>query len=142
MIWFDASLYEPADDRTLRRAIAAVLSVAEESVSIVHSINEIETALVTCVVNNSTADTHSQLITLYLPEPLPSLDIVESALHLAIALDRSLLLTNDATANPYSFVQISNSGQRSIVLVDPDELDGNDRYVIRKQSALPEINST
>ena len=142
MIWFDASLYEPADDRTLRRAIAAMLGVAEESVSVVHSVNEIEIAPVTCVVDNSTADTYSQLITLYLPEPLPSLDIVESASRLAIALDRSLLLTNDATANPYSFVQISNSGQRSVVLVDPDELDGNDRYVIREQCAWLETSST
>ena len=141
MIWFDASLYEPADDGTLQRAIAAMLSVAEESVSVVHSINEIETTLVTCVVDNSTADTYSQLITIYLPESLPDLDVVESASRLAIALDRSLLLTNDATANPYSFVQISNSGHRSIVLVDPDELDGNDRYVIREQCASSESST-
>ena len=142
MIWFDASLYEAADDRTLQRGIAEMLGVAEESVDVVHSINEIETAPVTCVVDNSTANTYSQLITLYLPEPLPSLDIVESASRLAIALDRSLLLANDATANPYSFVQISNSGQRSVVLVDPDELDGNDRYVIQEQRAWLEISST
>ena len=141
MIWFDASLYEPADDRTLQRAIAAMLSVAEESVSVVHSINEIETTPVTCVVDNSTADTYSQLITIYFPESLPDLDVVESASRLAIALDRSLLLTNDATANPYSFVQISNSGHRSIVLVDPDELDGNDRYVIREQCASSESST-
>ena len=141
MIWFDASLYEPADDGTLQRAIAAMLSVAEESVSVVHSINEIETTPVTCVVDNSTADTYSQLITIYLPESLPDLDVVESASRLAIALDRSLLLTNDATANPYSFVQISNSGPRSIVLVDPDELDGNDRYVIREQCASSESST-
>lgn len=142
MIWFDASLYEPADDRTLQRGIAAMLNVAEESVSIVHNINEVETAPVTCVVDNSTADAYSQLITLYLPEPLPSLGIVESASRLAIALDRSLLLANDATANPYSFVHISAVGQRSAVLVDPDELDGNDRYVIREQRAWLEISST
>ena len=141
MIWFDASLYEPADDGTLQRAIAAMLSVAEESVSVVHSINEIETTPVTCVVDNSTADTYSQLITIYLPESLPDLDVVESASRLAIALDRSLLLTNDATANPYSFVRISNSGHRSIVLVDPDELDGNDRYVIREQCASSESST-
>ena len=142
MIWFDASLYEPADDRTLQRAIAAMLGVAEESVSVVHSIDEIETAPVTCVAGSSTADTYSQLITLYLPEPLPNLDIVEGASRLAIALDRSLLLTNDATANPYSFIQVSNSGQRSVVLVDPEELDEKNRYVIREQGAWLETSST
>lgn len=142
MIWFDASLNKPADDRTLQRGIAAMLGVAEESVDVVYSITEIEAAPVTCVVDNSTADPYSQLITLYLPEPLPSLDIVESASRLAAVLDRSLLLANDATADPYSFVHVSSAGWRSVVLVDPDELDGNGRHVIREHDTLSEASST
>jgi hypothetical protein len=51
--------------------------------------------------------------------------VLERASRLAAALDTSLLLGNDATANPYSFVHVSSGGQQSVVLVDPDELDEN-----------------
>jgi hypothetical protein len=130
MIWFDTSLDKPVDDEALQRGIAATPAVALESVVVVHSTAEIGTLPVTCVVEPSTADAYSQVITIYLSEPSASPDILESASRLAIALDRSMLVANDETANPYSFVHISNGGQRSVVLVDPDELDENDRYLI------------
>jgi hypothetical protein len=43
-----------------------------------------------------------------------------------------MLLPDDATANPYSFVQVSATGQPSVVLVDPEQLDERGRYVIRE----------
>jgi hypothetical protein len=134
MIWFDASLSQPAGDEALQRGIAVTLGIAKDGVNVVHSIEEIEASAVTCVVENSTTDAHAyaQLITIYLPEAFPSPTILESASRLATALDRSLLLVNDATANPYSFVHVSHTGQHSVVLVDSDELDGKERYVIRE----------
>ncbi|MBY3591303.1 hypothetical protein HJA87_15675 [Rhizobium bangladeshense] len=66
---------------------------------------------------------YSQLITLYLAETWEPPDILESASRLAAARDTSLLLANDATANPYSFVHVSGGGQQPVVLVDPHELD-------------------
>jgi len=132
MIWFDAALNEPVDDGTLRHGVAAMLDVAEHQVKIVHSIGDIDAAEITCVAEDSTADTYPQLITFYLPESFPSLDILASASRLAAALGRSMLLPNDATANPYSFVHVSDAGQASVVLVDPGELDGRGRYVIRE----------
>lgn len=132
MIWFDAVLSQPADDGTLRHGVAAMLNVAENQVKIIHSIGDIDPAEITCVAEDSTADTHPQLITFYLPETFPSPDILESASRLAAALGRSMLLPNDATANPYSLVHVSHAGQPSIVLVDPDELDERGRYVIRE----------
>ncbi|MDP9927989.1 hypothetical protein [Variovorax paradoxus] len=132
MIWFDASLESPADDGLLQRCIAAMLNISSENVDVVHSISDIKDALATCVVEAHSAESYSQLITLYLPEALPRPDVPEAAARLARTLDRSLLLANDETANPYSFIRVSNTGQCSVVLVDPDELDENDRYVIRE----------
>jgi hypothetical protein len=132
MIWFDASLERPADDGLLRRCIAALLSISGEDVDVVHSISEIKDALATCVVETSSADSYSQLVTIDISEALPHLGVLESAALLARSLDRSLLLVNDATANPYSFIRVSHAGQHSVVLVDPDELDENGRYVIRE----------
>lgn len=131
MIWFDASLESPADDGLLQRCIAEMLDISAESVDVVHSIGEIEDAPVTCVVERHSADSYSQLIALYISESLPRPDVSEAAVRLARMLDRSLLLANDATANPYSFVLVSNTGRRAAVWVDPGELDENDRYVIR-----------
>jgi hypothetical protein len=130
MIWFDALLDRPVDDETLQRGIAATLAVALENVVVAHSIAEIGTPPVTCVVEPSTADAYSQVITIYLSEPSAHPDTLDSASRLAKALDRSMLVSNDETANPYSFVHISNGGQRSVVLVDHDELDEHDRYLI------------
>ncbi|WP_431121082.1 hypothetical protein [Variovorax paradoxus] len=142
MIWFDASLESPADDGLLQRCIAAMLNVSTESVEVVHSIREVEDAPVTCVVEPHSVDSYSQLITLYLPEALPRPDVPEAAARLARTLDRSLLLANDETANPYSFIRVSNTGQCSVVLVDPDELDENDRYVIREPGRENDGTST
>jgi hypothetical protein len=143
MIWFDASLSQPADDGMLQRGIAAMLSVDENSVNVVHSIEEIDASAVTCVVEISPTDAYAQLITIYLPEALPAPDTLESASRLAVALDRSMLLVNDATANPYSFVHVSNAGRQSNVLVDPDQLDGKGRYVIREpELGLDEFDTT
>lgn len=132
MIWFDAVLNEPAGDGMLRQGVAAMLGVAEDKVKIAHNIEDIDAAAITCVAEDSTADTHPQLITFYLPETFPGADIVESAARLAAALGRSLLLPDDTTANPYSFVYVSATGQPSVVLVDPDQLDERGRYVIRE----------
>jgi hypothetical protein len=134
MIWFDAVLNEPAGDGMLRHGVAAMLGVAEDKVKIVHHIEDIDAAAITCVVEDSTAVTHPQLITFYLPESFPSPAIPESAARLAAALGRSMLLPDDATANPYSFVQASAAGKLSVVLVDPDQLDERGRYVIREAS--------
>lgn len=132
MIWFDASLESPADDGLLQRCVAAMLGLRDEDVDVVHSIGEIEGAIATCVVEGSSADSYSQLITLYISEALQVPDVPKAAARLARALDRSLLLVNDATANPYSFIRVSNTGRQSAVMVDPAELDENDRYVIRE----------
>jgi hypothetical protein len=136
MIWFDAVLERPIEDERLQCGIAAMLAISCESVAIVHSINEIGTLPVTCVVEPASAASYSQLITIYLSEPLKHPDILESASRLAVRLDTSLLLANDATANPYSFVKVSSGGQQSVVLVDPDELDENERYVIEETKPI------
>lgn len=136
MIWFDASLERPIEDERLQRGIAAMPAIASESVAVVHSISEIGTLPVTCVVEPANTDPYSQLITLYLAETWEHPDILESASRLAAALDTSLLLANDATANPYSFVHVSRGGRQSVVLVDPDELDQNDRYLIRESRPI------
>jgi hypothetical protein len=132
MIWFDASLESPADDGLLQGCIATMLGISGKDVDVVHSIGEIGAAIATCVVKDHSAESYSQLVTLYISEDFPVPGVPEAAVRLALALDRSLLLVNDETANPYSFVRVSNTGQQTVVLVDPDELDENGRYAIRE----------
>lgn len=127
-----ASLDSPAGDGLLQRCIAAMLGLRDEDVDIVHSIGEIEGAIVTCVVGGSSADSYSQLIALHISEALPVPGVPKGAARLARALDRSLLLANAATANPYSFIRVPNAGRQSVVRGDPAELDENDGYVIRE----------
>ncbi|ABC94442.1 hypothetical protein RHE_PF00554 (plasmid) [Rhizobium etli CFN 42] len=99
--------------------MAAMLAISCDRVAIVHIINEIGSLPVTCVVEPGSVDPYSQLITIYLSEPLEHPDILESASRLAVIFDTSLLLANHATTNAYSFVRVSSNGQQSVVLVDP-----------------------
>lgn len=132
MIWFDAALEHPADDRLLQRCVAAMLGLPSERVDVVHGIGEIRDAPATCVVEVGSGARYWQLVTFYLAEALPRPEVSEAAVRLASMLDTSLLLVDDETANPYSFVRVASSGRRSVVLVDPDELDANGRYVVRE----------
>ncbi|MFK4808607.1 hypothetical protein N8A98_02125 (plasmid) [Devosia neptuniae] len=132
MIWFDAALESPVDDGLLRRCIATLLNIPSENVDVVHSLSKIKDAPATCVVEDRGSDSYSQLITVYVSESLPCPYVLDAAAQLARMFAKSLLLVDDATANPYSFVCVSSAGQHSVVLVDPNELDKNNRYVIRE----------
>lgn len=133
MIWFDAVLEHPADDELVRRCFAALLEQDVEGVDVVHGVENMRNAPVTCVVHEGSANDYSQLVTTYLAEAFRQPDILASGARLAQLLDRSLLLANDATANPYSFILVSRTGALSIVSVDPEALDTHDRYIILKQ---------
>ncbi|MDF3218526.1 MULTISPECIES: hypothetical protein [Mesorhizobium] len=136
MIWFDAALEHPADDDLLRHCVAAVLELSAQSVDVVHSVAELGDAPATCVVDGASEDAYSQLVTIYLSDMFQQPDAVESGARLARLLDRSLLLANDATADPYSFILVSRTGGQSVVSVASDELDENGRYIILKPEAL------
>lgn len=132
MIWFDVVLDEPVDRERLRRGIAEMLEISIDEVDVVEAIDQIADASVTSVVEPaSSTESYSQLITLYLAGPMPQPNMLQSATRLARTINRAMLIPDDHTANPYSFILISRSGQRSIVLVDADQLDEHDRYVIR-----------
>ncbi len=130
MIWFDASLEKRADDDLLRCSIAAVLCVDADSVDVIHDIAQIADMLATCLVSSESFDDYSQIISIYHSSDLHPPPILEAASQLARLLQRSLLVANDETTNPYSFILISGTGEPSVVLVDPVELNENDRYVI------------
>ncbi|MFT4184075.1 MAG: hypothetical protein QM636_19400 [Rhizobium sp.] len=132
MIWFDAALEHPADDELLRRSVAALLEREAPSVDVVHGIEDMRDAPITCVVRDGSADDYSQSVTLYLSEAFRQPDIIESGARLAQLLGISLLLANDAAADPFSFILVSRNGARSVVSVDPGELDRNGRYRIVK----------
>lgn len=129
MIWFDASLEYPAQDALLRHCVASLLGLDPQSVDVVHDISEVRDAPATCFVHGGLEDAYSQILTLYLREAVQP-DAVESGARLAQLLGRCVLLANDATADPYSFILMSGSGARSIVSVDREALDENRRYVI------------
>ncbi|RAX43443.1 hypothetical protein DQ393_00865 [Rhizobium tropici] len=111
--------------------MAAMLDLRTQSVDIVHDIGEMRDAPVTCVVGGASEDAYSQIVTIYLSGDLQQPDIIESGARLARLLGRSLLLADDATSDPYSFILVSETGVRSVVSVDPGELDMHDRYVIQ-----------
>ncbi|AYG68190.1 hypothetical protein CCGE531_10585 [Rhizobium sp. CCGE531] len=114
--------------------MAAMLDLGMQSVDIVHDIREMRDAPVTCVVGGTSEDAYSQIVTIYLSENFQQPDIIESGARLARLLGRSLLLANDATPDPCSFILVSETGgAQSVVSVDPDELDTHERYVIPKQ---------
>lgn len=133
MIWFDAALEYPADDALLRRCAASLFGLGTQSVAVVHDKGDVRDATVTCVVGGGSEHKYSQIVTLYLREVIQQPDAVESGTRLARLLDRSLLLANDATADPYSFILASRTGARSIVSVNREALDENGRYVISRQ---------
>ncbi|WP_368516964.1 hypothetical protein [Rhizobium sp.] len=130
MIWFDAALEKHADDDLLRRSIAAVLGIDTDSVDVIHDIAQIADMPATCLVTSGSFDDYSQIISIYHSNDLPPPPLLDAASQLARLLQRSLLVANDETTNPYSFILISGTGEPSVVLVDPDALDENDRYVI------------
>ncbi|KAA1178914.1 hypothetical protein FP026_19470 [Rhizobium tropici] len=113
--------------------MAALLDLHTQSVDVVHDIGEMRGASVTCVVAGASEDAYSQIVTIYLSGDRQQPDIIEGGARLARLLGRSLLLANDATADPYSFILVSRTGVRSVVSVNPGELDTHDRYVIPKQ---------
>ncbi|MDK4704057.1 hypothetical protein PH562_17535 [Rhizobium sp. CNPSo 4062] len=135
MIWFDASLEKHADDNLLRRSLAALLSVDTDSVDVIHDIAQITDMPATCLVTSKSFDDYSQIISIYHSSDLHPPPILEAASQLARLLQRSLLVASDETANPYSFILISGTGEASVVLVDSDELDENDRYVITSHTS-------
>ncbi|OED01650.1 hypothetical protein A9Z06_04270 [Rhizobium sp. YK2] len=89
----------------------------------------------TCLVTWGSFDDFSQTISIYHSNDLHPPPLLDSASQLARLLQRSLLIANDETTNPYSFILISGAGEPSVVLVDPDALDENDRYVITSHTS-------
>uniref|UniRef100_UPI0013D46E10 hypothetical protein n=1 Tax=Acinetobacter baumannii TaxID=470 RepID=UPI0013D46E10 len=77
-----------------------------QSVDVVHAIGDLRDAPVTCLVEGASEHAFSQIMTLYLPENFRRPDMIESSARLARSLERSLLLANDSTADPYSFVLV------------------------------------
>ncbi|MGY5804842.1 hypothetical protein ACXHMN_26175 [Rhizobium sp. LEGMi12c] len=136
MIWFDASLEKQADDDLLRRSIATVLDTHADSVDVIHDIAQIADKPITCLVASESFADYSQIVSIYHSGDLHPPPILEAASQLARLLRRSLLMANDETANPYSFILISSTGESSVVLVDPDELDKNGRYVITSHAPV------
>jgi hypothetical protein len=136
MIWFDALLEKPANDDLLRRGISALLNVDPDSIAIIRDIAELADMPATCLVALESVHDYSQLISIYHSGDLRPPPILEAATRLALLLERSLLVANDEAADPYSFILISKSGQRSVALVDHDELDANNRYVITSSTPV------
>lgn len=130
MILFGAALEKKASDEQLRDALAIVFSVVHDAVKIIHSITEIKDDLITCCVYEQSEGAFSQYFEVYHVDPPSNLGISKIAISLAMVLATPLLIANDETANPYSFILVSPTGSMSVVNVDPDELDENERYII------------
>ncbi|TPM34246.1 hypothetical protein [Mesorhizobium sp. B2-3-4] len=130
MIWFDAALEYAADDELLRRCVAMLLGLGTGGVEVVRNIGKSRDAPATCLVGGGSQGAYSQIVTLHLSPASRQPDAVESGMRLARLLGRSLLLANDATADPYSFLLASRAGTLSTVSVDRKELDEHNRYAI------------
>ncbi|MGO1072198.1 hypothetical protein [Lysobacter sp. CA199] len=131
MIWFDAALEEPVSAEALRRSLSTMLDTGYDGVSVIDDIAQTRFEdPVTCLTDLRPRGSFSQVISIY-QEPMPtSLSILDGASRLAQLLQVRMLIANDETVDPYSFILVSKAGATAAVQIDMEALDQHDRYVI------------
>ncbi len=107
-----------------------MLRVETSAIEVVSDMSEAQGKPVLCVVYEGDGSDFSQIISIYLEDGLARPSLLEGGSKIAKLVETAMLLPNDKSANPYSFVLASSSGSLVNVLVDSDQLDEHDRCVI------------
>lgn len=137
MIWLDAAPERPVDATLMKNALAAVLRVDPSAIEVVNDLSQAQDKAVLCVIHEGDGSDFSQLVSIYTKEELTPPSLLEGGSQIARFVRMAMLLSDDESANPYSFVLASPSGSLVNVLVDADELDQHDRYVIVANGGIP-----
>lgn len=137
MIWLDAAAERPVDAALVKNALAAVLRVDTSAIEVVNDLSQAQDKTVLCVIHEGDGSDFSQVISIYVKEELTPPSLLEGGSQIARFVQTAMLLPNDESANPYSFVLASPSGSLVNVLVDTDQLDRHDRYAIVAYDETP-----
>lgn len=132
MIWLDAAVERRVTATLPKNALAAVLDVDISAIEIVNDLSQAQDKTVLCVMYEGNGDDFSQVISIYVQDGLTPPSLLEGGSKIAEFVQTAILLPNDDSADPYSFVLASPSGLLISVLVDADQLDQHDRYVIAR----------
>ncbi|MCJ9755642.1 hypothetical protein MOV66_03215 [Agrobacterium sp. SHOUNA12C] len=137
MIWLDVAPEQPMDATLIKNALAAVLRVDTSAIEVVNDLSQAQDKAVLCVIHDGDGSDFSQVVSIYVTEELTPPSLLEGGSQIAKFVQTAVLLPNDESANPYSFVLASPSGSLVNVLVDADQLDQHDRYVIVAYDGAP-----
>jgi hypothetical protein len=137
MIWLDATPERPMDATLLKNALAAMLLVDTSAIDVVNDLSQAQDKAVLCVIYEGDGSDFSEVISIYVKEELTPPSLLEGGAQIAKFAQTSILLPNDESADPYSFVLASPSGSLVNVRVDADQLDQHDRYVIVAYDGAP-----
>jgi hypothetical protein len=127
MIWLDATPQRPMDATLLKNSLAAVLRVDTSAIEVVNDLSQAPDKAVLCVIYEGGGSDFSQVISIYVKEELTPPSLLEGGSQIARFAQTAILLPDDESADPYSFVLASPSGSLVNVLVDADQLDQHDR---------------
>lgn len=134
MIWLDAAPERPVDATLMKNVLAAVLRVDTSTIEVVNDLSQAQDKAVLCVICEGDGSDFSQVVSIYVKEYLTPPSLLEGGLQIARFAQTSILLPNDESADPCSFVLASPSGSLVNVLVDTDQ---RDRYVIVAYEGVP-----
>ncbi|MEZ2223299.1 hypothetical protein [Rhizobium sp. RCC_161_2] len=137
MIWLDAAPERPVDATLMKNALAAVLRVDTSAIEVVNDLSQAQDKAVLCIIHEGDGSDFSQVVSIYVKEELTPPGLLEGGSQIANFAQTAILLPNDESANPYSFVLASPSGWLVNVLVDANQLDRHDRYVIAACEGAP-----
>ncbi len=137
MIWLDATPEQPVAATPMKNALAAVLRLETSAIEVVSDMSQAQGKAVLCVIYEGDGSDFSQIISIYLQDWVTRPSLLEGGSQIAKFVHTAMLLPNDESANPYSFVLASSSGSRVKVLVDSDQFDLHDRCVIVAYDGTP-----
>ncbi|WP_236734350.1 hypothetical protein [Agrobacterium tumefaciens] len=130
MIWMNAATERPLAASLIKDALAAVLHVDTNAIEVVYDISQAQGKAVLCIIHEGDGSDFSQTISVYLDQRLAPPSLLKGGSLIAAFTKTAMLLPDDDTADPYSFVLAGGSGTNEKALVDPDQLDHGGRYVI------------
>jgi hypothetical protein len=137
MIWLDATPEQPMAATLVKNALAAVLRLETSAIEVVSDLSQAQGKAVLCVIYEGDGSDFSQIISIYLQDWVARPCLLEGGARIAKFVHTAMLLPDDESANPYSFVLASSSGSLVKVLVDSDQLDQHDRCVILAYDRIP-----
>jgi hypothetical protein len=137
MLWFDAEIERAITDAELQLAASRLVGCTRDQVLIINEdYPPLDSPPVCISVRANQSGQFALLISVYLFAPfrevVDRLTLLEAGSLLAIDLHMRVLMPNDDTSDPYSFVVVESNGEGAIVAVDSEQLDLHNAIEIRR----------